>query len=115
MVDPRICRAALIPVLLCVVVVAFSLEDRPRPIRTTLAADAFDGGRAFSLPGTGLRPLAETFPDRRPGSAGDDGVATVVSNQFRRSGFTVRTLRRSARTIDGKRDLETVVGERVGT
>jgi phosphotriesterase-related protein len=43
--DLRIYRAAFVPVLFAVLVVAFSLQDRPRPLETTLAPDAFDGAR----------------------------------------------------------------------
>ena len=55
---PRITRA-LVGALLALVVAAFSLVDRPRPLQTTLAPDAFDGPRAFST----LQRLAGRFPD----------------------------------------------------
>ena len=44
MLDVRIYRAALVPVLLAVIVCAFSLQDQPSPVTTTLAPDAFSGG-----------------------------------------------------------------------
>ena len=40
MLDARIYRAALVPVLLAVIVCAFSLQDRPTAVTTTLAPDA---------------------------------------------------------------------------
>ena len=46
MLDPRIYRGALLPVLLAAIVFAFSLENRPAPAATTLAPDAFVGARA---------------------------------------------------------------------
>ena len=46
MLDPRIYRAALIPILFALIVGAFSLSDRPRPIGTTLEPDAFSASRA---------------------------------------------------------------------
>ena len=73
MLDPRIYRAALIPALLAFIVVAFSLQDRPRPVGTTLAPIAFDGDRAWQdLQGRG--GLAARYPDRRPGERGRRGA-----------------------------------------
>jgi hypothetical protein len=115
--DPRLYRAAFAPILLAIVVAAFSLVDRPRPLTTTLAPDAFDGARAFQT----LRGLALQFPDRRPGSAGDAGLARVVERQLRKSfctaengcsNVTIRTT--EGQTIDGEQDLLTVVGQRLG-
>ncbi|MDQ3849439.1 MAG: hypothetical protein M3296_02325, partial [Actinomycetota bacterium] len=61
MLDPRIYRAAILPVLFALVLVAFSLQDRPRPVRTTLAPDAFDGERAYGR-AQGLLGLAARYP-----------------------------------------------------
>src|SRR5215210_5247026 len=83
MLDPRIYRAALIPALLAFILVAFSLEDRPRPVGTTLAPIAFDGDRAWQdLQGRG--GLASRFPDRHPGGAGDEQLAVHVVNELKR-------------------------------
>ncbi len=115
MIDPRIYRAALVPVLLAFVLLAFSLENRPQPMRTPLAPDAFQPDRAFDRayePGEGL---ADRFPDRRPGSAGDEGLAAEVAGQMRAAGFRVRTLVHDAETIDGRRSLRTVIAQRPGT
>src|SRR5215210_2493249 len=114
MIDPRIYRAALIPALLALIVVAFSLRDRPRPVGTTLAPIAFDGDRAWQdLQGEG--GLASRFPDRLPGGAGDEQLAVHVGNELKRLGFAVRTRTRRVVTADGRRDLQTVVAERTGT
>jgi hypothetical protein len=114
MIDPRIYRAALIPALIALIVVAFSLRDRPRPVGTTLAPIAFDGDRAWQdLQGPG--GLAARFPDRHPGGAGDEQLAVHVSQQLRRLGFEVRTRTRRTMTVDGRRDLQTVIAERTGT
>lgn len=120
MLDPRLYRAAFAPVLLALVVAAFSLVDRPRALTTTLAPDTFDGPRAFAS----LQGLATQFPDRRPGSAGDVALARRVERDLR-SAFcpeagpagsceqvSTRTL--PGRTIDGESDLETVVATRLG-
>ena len=111
MLDPRIYRAALVPALLALIVVAFSLRDLPRPVGTTLAPIAFDGDRAWQ----DLQELARDFPDRRPGEAGDEQLAVHVSRELRSLGFDVRTRTRSEMTTDGKRTLRTVVAERRGT
>jgi hypothetical protein len=110
MLDLRIYRAAFIPVVLALVVVAFSLQTRPRPISATLPPDAFDGARAARLVGD----LAERYPDRGPGSAGDLALAGSVQRTFAAAGFHVDTHDVEARTIDGERTLRTVVGERPG-
>jgi hypothetical protein len=57
MLDPRIYRAALIPIVFALIVGAFSLSDRPRPIGTTL-----EPGRGLFAPerpiGHGKEPAA---------------------------------------------------------
>ncbi len=114
MADPRLYRAALIPVLFALVLVAFSLENRPRPLTTTLAAGEFGGDRAFTN-AYAKDGLADRFPDRRPGSAGDDGLATAVEARLRAArGFVVRTIVHDGETIDGTRPLRTIIAERPG-
>lgn len=119
MIDPRIYRAALIPVVFAFVLLAFSLENRPQPLRTALAPDAFQGKRAFDRAygdGGAVRGLSERFPDRRPGSAADDRLAATVARQMGRApGFRVRTETHEGETIDGRRSLRTVIAERPGT
>ena len=121
MLDVRVYRAAFLPALVALFVAAFSLEDRPVPAVSPIAADAFDAGSAF---GDETRPrrnslneLARAFPDRRPGTAGDAGLADRVAQTLGqparrsdRSPFEVtRTRERS-----GDTELETVVGLRPG-
>src|SRR4051812_43317248 len=79
--DPRVYRAAFVPALLAVFVVAFSLEGRPGPATTRLAADAFDGARAYGGVNArnSLLELGASFPDRRPGSPGDAALADRVT------------------------------------
>lgn len=119
MIDPRIYRAALIPVLFAFVLLAFSLENRPQPLRTALAPDAFQGQRAFDRgygDGGGIRGLSERFPNRRPGSEADNRLAAVIARQMAQApGFRVRTATHEGETIDGRRTLRTVIAERPGT
>ncbi|MEJ7798547.1 MAG: M28 family peptidase [Solirubrobacteraceae bacterium] len=116
MSDPRLYRTALIPVLFALVLLAFSLQNRPRPLTTTLAPDAFAGERAFERAYASRSGLAARFPQRRPGSPGDERLAGVVAAQFREAGgFRVRTNVYDGETIDGRRSLRTVIAERPGT
>ncbi len=111
MLDPRIYRAAFVPVILAILVAAFSLQDRPRPIGTTLAPDAFQGDRAALL----LEDLAIKFPRRLPGDAADEQLARRIAEELAVLGpraVTTRTV--DAQTIEGKRELTTVIGTRVG-
>lgn len=111
MLDPRIYRATLPVVLLALIVAAFSLENRPRPIGTTLAPDAFDGPSAART----LAVLEQQFPERRPGSIGDDGLASRLAARLRALGpYRVTTRRSSGDTIDGSRQLQTVFATRAG-
>lgn len=109
MLDPRIYRAAFVPLLLAILVVAFSLESRPRAIGTTLAPDAFNGPGAFLA----LGQYAREYPLRRPGDRDDDRLAERVARDLRAVG-PVRTFRDAAQTIDGERDITTVVATRPG-
>lgn len=110
MLDPRIYRAGLLPILFALVLAGFSLREPPRPLDTSLASDAFDGAAAFRQ----LDALATAAPLRRPGSAGDRYVAAQVADGLRANGFRVGIRTLSAQTADGGRTLETVVGERAG-
>jgi len=107
MIEPRIYRAALLPVLLAVVLVMFSLENQPRPLAQGLAADAlFDGATGLAI----LRDIVAQAPDRRPGSAGNAAIAGRVAAEFRRSGFSTTTDDFSK----GGHDLQNVIARRPG-
>jgi hypothetical protein len=117
MFDGRIYRAAFVPLLLVLVVAGFSLTESPAPLGSTLAPDAFDGARAFAA----LQALVERYPDRAPGSVGDDELADYIARVLGEptpgsagGGFQVSTRRIRAQTIDGVRTLTTVIAERPG-
>ncbi|HEV7774607.1 MAG TPA: M28 family peptidase [Conexibacter sp.] len=110
MLDPRIYRAGFLPILFALVLVGFSLREPPHPLTASLAPDAFDGAAAFRQ----LDRLAAAAPLRRPGSPGDRLVAQRVEETLRTNGFRVDVRRATAETVDGSRELETVVGERAG-
>ena len=79
MFDGRIYRAAFVPFLFVLVIAGFSLSGQASPLGSTLAPDAFNGPRAFA----GLQALVKRFPDRRPGSAGDNELAAYIATQLR--------------------------------
>src|SRR4029077_4846692 len=116
MLNGRLYRAAFVPFVLALAIAAFSLTASPHPLHSTLAPDAFEGGRAFSE----LNSLAREFPDRRPGSRGDRALASRVAHTLRGlggtagGGFTVRTRHFTAQTIDGNRSLTTGIAQRPG-
>ena len=114
--DVRVYRAAFVPALLALFVVAFSLAGRPSAARTRAVADAFDPSRAYGSPELrdSLLQLGKAFPQRRPGSSGDAALADRVGRVFRAAGLQVSTTRERGRTVDGETELETVVGVRPG-
>jgi hypothetical protein len=111
MLEPRLYRVAFVPVLLALLVAAFSLQDRPRPIGTTQAPEAFDEIRADDT----LTDLARRFPVRRPGDAADTRLAGEIAARLRQTvPGTVQEHHFQGDTIDGKRDLVDVVATRPG-
>ena len=117
MLNGRIYRAAFVPFLVALAIAAFSLSARPQPVRSTLAPDAFEGAPALAR----LQDLARSFPARRPGSVADERLAEVVEDNLRAlggtagGGFSVRSYRFEAQTIDGERTLTNVVAARPGS
>jgi hypothetical protein len=111
MLDPRIYRAALVPILFALIIGAFSLSDRPRPIGTTLEPDAFSAQRAEA----DLSAWADAYPARRAGDSGDAALGARLAAAFRSMGsYQVSTPSFEAETADGKRRLTTVIARQVG-
>src|ERR1700689_1859502 len=102
MINWRLYRAAFVPFLFALAVAAFSLQGRPAAFSSTLAPEAFEGERAMA----DLKSLAAAYPDRRPGSAGDEALAAHVARALEGlggaagGGFTVRTEHVSGQTIE---------------
>jgi hypothetical protein len=117
MLNGRLYRVAFVPFALALAVASFSLTARPLPLTSTLAPDAFEGAPALAE----LKSLAAEFPNRRPGGAGDEQLATRIAQTLKglgapgHGGFQVRTHRFQAQTIDGERTLETVLAQRAGS
>ncbi len=117
MLNGRIYRAAFLPLLLALAIAGFSLVDRPAPLGSNLAPDAFDGPHVVAE----LQSLSARFPDPRPGSPADRELAAYVAGQLHAlggtagGGFTVSTHTGTAQTIEGRRTLTTVLAQRPGS
>jgi hypothetical protein len=111
MLDPRIYRTGLIAVVLAVIVVAFSLENQPSGMRTSLVPDQFVAGNAIRT----MNLLARDFPRRPPGGGGDKLIAGYVSRTLRALNYSVNTDSFTAHTSQGTRELENVTGVMAGT
>lgn len=112
MLDPRIYRMGIVPIVLAVIVLAFSIEDQPGALHSNVVPDAFNGTRAY----TTMKRLASAFPDRQPGSSGDQRLAGYVVRQLgpKGYGFKVSTDFFQGATPHGERTLENVTGYRAG-
>jgi hypothetical protein len=113
--DVRVYRAAFLPALVALFVAAFSLVDRPDPVTSPLAPDAFDGERAFGARApleNSLSELARTFPNRRPGTADDAALADRVADTLGRPDRTQGPAFDVTRERTG--EVETVIGVRPG-
>lgn len=107
MIEPRIYRAAFLPALLTLVLVAFSFEDRPPAAPQGLAADVLFEGR---LAVRELRAIVAEQPDRRAGTVGNQAIAMRVQREFAARGFETQV----DRFEDQDEELLNVVGRRVG-
>ncbi len=110
MFDPRIYRGGLVVVALAALVLLFSFDNQQSALTSTLAPDAFSGQNAYAT----MTKLAHAYPDRTPATAGDYDVADYVHHKLSQFGFDPSTDTFGARTADGKRTLENVVGIRPG-
>ena len=111
MLDPRIYRMGFVAVALAAVVLAFSLTDQPGPMSATLAPDAFNAQNVVNTMGS----FTQTYPDRRPGSNGDNALAREVLARLQRiQGWNVSSSTTNARTVDGNQELQTVTAVRAG-
>ncbi len=79
MLELRLYRLGLLAALAAAIVLMFSVVSRPEPLRSDVAADAFDGGRAAAID----RQLLELAPSREPGSDGGSAAADFVAERLR--------------------------------
>lgn len=78
MLHPRIYRAALLPAVAAFVLMMFSLEPIPNPLREPVSTPEFDGREAART----ARQIAARAPERAPGSEGDRTIAGLVRDRF---------------------------------
>ena len=106
--EPRIYRAALLPALLALLVLMFSLEPVPAPLPQELAADVlFDERSALEE----AAAIARRAPDRRAARPGDRAIAALTARALAARGFDVSE---DAFTVAGRR-LVNVLGRRAGS
>ncbi len=116
--DGRVYRTAFLPALLALFLAAFALQDRPTPGRSALPADSFSRDRAFGTqrdkdPGS-LQGLADEFPDRTPGSAGDAALADFVAADLAAPWSEGRQPTYTVERTTTENGLETVIATRPG-
>lgn len=78
MLDPRIYRAAFLPVIAVIAALMFSLEQAPRPLEGPISTPVFKGRESARL----ARSIATLAPTRTPGSVGDRAIADRVKETF---------------------------------
>lgn len=111
MLDARIYRTGLVVVALFVVVLAFSLQNQPGALSSSLAPDAFNGQNVYA----NMTSIAARDPIRSAGSVGDYSLAAELAASFRQyRSFTVSTDTFTGSTAGGIRTLENVVAVRPG-
>ena len=109
MIEPRIYRAAFLPAMVALLVVAFSFQARPPALDQGLPGDVvFDAEAA----GAQARELATVARDRRPGAEGDRAVADLMQRALRSRQFATEVDRFDDE--DGTQ-LTNVVGTRAGS
>ena len=116
MLDVRVYRAAFLPALLALFVVAFSLQGRPSPARTRAVADAFDPARAYGRASArdSLLQLGSAFPTGARARRATRRWPRASTRSSARPASRCRATREQGRTVDGETELETVVGVRPG-
>ncbi len=98
-------------VVVAVIVVAFSLGNQANPLSATLVPDAFNGDTAYST----MQSLTHRYPDRLPGSPGDNAIADHVARSLSSDGFVVQRDVFGAQTVDGSRTVQNVIGTLAGS
>ncbi len=110
MLNPKVYRAAFIPVVFALIVAGFSFGKQPVALDTTFAPDAFNGQRAT----TTLDTLVRDFPSRPPGSASDNRLASRMADEFASADFSVSRRSFTGRTAIGKKKLRNIIATRPG-
>ena len=108
MIEPRIYRAAFLPAVLAVLLVAFSFETRPPALEQGLPGDVlFDEEAAVEQ----AQELVSAAPDRRVGTDGD----RVAADLTRRALLSRRFATSVDRWQEDGAEMLNVVGRRAGS
>ena len=112
MFNLRIYRTALVPFVLAVLYAAFAFQDRPAAIvpHIDIAPDAFNSQGTLAE----IKSLAAQFPNRSPGSGGDQALAKHMQRSLSANGMSVSVNRFQGATAMGRRELTNVVGVKPG-
>jgi hypothetical protein len=107
---PRLYRAAFVPALFALIVLAFSLQEPAGPAAPELSPPGFSALRAeqFAAQAVG------NYGARESGSIADKRMAELMAARIESSGFTTSSSSFSATTLSGRRELRNVVGIRPG-
>ncbi len=97
MIDPRLTRLLVVPVLAVLVLVAFSVQDLQRGLRTFESPEAFSGAQTRSE----VNRLISRFPARPAGSGADADLAELIAGRFRTAGLAVEQWDARVRTARG--------------
>ena len=113
--DLRLYRLTLLPFAVLLIVAAFSLHAAPGVPATAPPAQTFDATTAASA----MQALAASYPDRSPGSAGDDALAAELARPggeytLAGPGVSVRVVSSSVETTSGAASVRTVLASRAG-
>ena len=113
--DLRLYRVTLLPFAVLLIIAAFSLHAPPATPATAPPAQTFDATSAASA----MNGLAAAYPDRAPGSAGDDALAAELARPggeytLAAPGVSVRVVNSSVETTSGAVTVRTVLVSRAG-
>ncbi len=98
LVNLRLYRLAFLPAVLAVIVTMFSLEGAPDALEPATPPTTFEGDRAAAV----ARQIANTAPERAPGSPGDEAVADLVADRFEEVPAGAVTEQRFETEVDGE-------------
>ncbi|MGH2905738.1 MAG: hypothetical protein ACRDKI_03095 [Solirubrobacterales bacterium] len=110
LLEPRLYRAAFVPALLALIVLAFSVQDPPRALTPELAPPTFNAQRALAT----ADQLVGNYGARESGSLADSRTADLVQARLSAFGFGSASYRFDATTLHGERKLVNIVGVRPG-
>jgi hypothetical protein len=105
MLNVRLYRVSLLPVIAAIVAVAFAPVALPAALTSPLPAGLFSAQRAQAT----LIGLAGVSADHASGSPRDDALASDVAAQLRADGLVVHESSAIAATAGGRRRIEIVV------